>query len=651
MKKYIVLGLTALAFTACDDFLDRKPLDFGDSDSYYKSETHLKIAANDFYENLPANGTGSQNTGLYADDKESDNLCAPSAQIRLYYGNHRVPDINASEWKFGNFRGINYFLQKIEENAGQITGSPEMINHYIGEAYFFRAFEHYRLLRYFGDAPIITKFLSDDQEELVQASRRYPRNEVARFILEDLDRATSLLKNDAPETGRVTKAAAYALKSRVALQEATWEKYHAGTCFVPGGPNWPGASMYPNYQFPAGSAQAEINYFLEQAIEASQKAVENHGLSSNYLALFNSVDLSSNEEVILARYYMSGIFSHNASYYLKAGGGLGVTRQAVSSYLMANGLPIYASNSGFYGDETSFAEFRDRDPRLAGNRLPDGNYPANPNSSTENDKYMGFGTARPAGNVNQGDLKFYYKPNIDKTGQDKAPTGYELNKWVSDDASQRVQNGGTTAVPIFRAAECMLNYIEAYYELYHNLGGNCDLYWTQIRNRAGVDPDYQKTINATDMNQEREFDLAVYSHGNMVDATLYNIRRERRCELMAEGRRFDDLKRWRSLDNMVNYQPEGFKLWDKMQDMYTDTELSSGLSSSSESVYLRPLQAYASSIAYAGYTFPLPHYLEPIPVSDFLLTVDPSTGASIIYQNPGWPTTNAGLCDQSYPNL
>ena len=36
----------------------------------------------------------------------------------------------------------------------------------------------------------------------------------------------------------------------------------------------------------------------------------------------------------------------------------------------------------------------------------------------------------------------------------------------------------------------------------------------------------------------------------MIDKTLYNIRRERRCEFIAEGMRKDDLLRWRSLDKM-----------------------------------------------------------------------------------------------------
>ena len=236
MKKFIYLGVVALTLTSCNDFLEKEPLDFGSSESYYKTENDLKIAANAFYEYLPLNGSGSQNTGLYADDASSDNQCKPSADVLFYYGNKRVPDINNvpgtivnTNWDFAHFRGINFFLQKVKENEGKIVGSTAYINHYIGETYFFRAWEHFRLLRFYGDAPIVTELLPDDSQVLAEASKRRPRNEVARFILEDLDNAIDLLLDAAPEKGRITKAAAYALKSRVALHEATWEKYHAGT--------------------------------------------------------------------------------------------------------------------------------------------------------------------------------------------------------------------------------------------------------------------------------------------------------------------------------------------------------------------------------------------------------------------------------------
>ena len=60
-------------------------------------------------------------------------------------------------------------------------------------------------------------------------------------------------------------------------------------------------------------------------------------------------------------------------------------------------------------------------------------------------------------------------------------------------------------------------------------------------------------------------DLAVFSGDQKVDATLYNIRRERRCEFISEGMRWDDLKKWRSWDPAItgHYMLEGMNLWDE----------------------------------------------------------------------------------------
>ena len=641
MKKYIYIALSALALSSCNDFLEREPLDFASDESYYKTANDLRIAVNDFYEILPVNGGGSRNTGLYYDDVQSDNQATTAAQELMYPGNKRTVDISASEWNFSNLRGINFCIQKILENfKEEERASGTLIGHYLGEAYFFRAWDHFRLLRFFGDAPILTKMLSDDTSELIQASKRYPRNEVARFIIEQLDLAADLMQETPLEKGRLTRDAALALKSRVALYEATWEKYHAGTCFVPGNSKWVGKDLWPDFQFKAGSAEAEINWFLEQAIDASEKAVVNHPLSEDYMSLFNVIDLSDNQEVILARYYLPGILSHNCSTYLRNGGGCGVTRQAVNTFLMANGLPIYATGSNYYGDETSYDEFRDRDPRLAGERNADGSYNLN-----EIGRYT-FGAVRAAGTIMNGtDTIFHYAPFIYNTGQDRATTGYEVNKWVTMDQTQWTGNSSYTAVPIFRSAECMLNYIEAYYERYGALGGNCDTYWKAIRRRAGVDENYQATIAATVLANEN--DLATIWRGQTIDVTLYNIRRERRCEFIAEGRRLDDLKRWRAFENMVSWQPEGFKIWGVMQNMYSQQQLSS-VSKSSASLYMRPLQANTSNNAYNGYNFPKGHYLEPIPISEFALTIDPSTGKSVIYQNPGWPSNTSGTANSSY---
>ena len=630
--KYIFGAFLLAGSVASCNFLDREPMDFGDENAYYKTVDDLELAVNDFYQILPK--MEYLWGGPYEDDNTSDNQCGNWPNNMFYPGDKKTVQQANSEWKFVNLRGINFFINKTKEqmDAGAITGTKEFIDHYWGEGFFFRAYEHFRLLRNYGDAPILEVMLPDDEATLAQASKRRPRNEVARFIIEDLKRAEELMMENAPAEGRLSKDAARLLRARVALYEATWEKYHANTAFVPGNPKWVGASMYPDFQFKAGDAQKEIEYFLDQAIEAADLVASHRALDEDYIAMFNRLTpFSSNDEVILARYYQMGILSHSASNYLgRTGGGTGFTRALVNTFLMKNGLPIYADGSNYGGDTYMLDEMKDRDERLVNSVKIAG-------SDIE--------TVQGPDGTLVNDTIYYYRPQLTLSGNEASPTGYELKKWVSNEPGQQEQGQGTSATPILRAAEAYLIYLEAYYERHGNLGGNCDRYWTELRRRAGVDTDYNKTIAATDFSKEN--DLAVYSKGIEVDKTLYNIRRERRCELLGEGMRLDDLKRWRALDNMKDYQVEGMNLWDEMYKMYDNGALNGVVSPSGVSNYIRPLQKTSTSVAYNGYNFPKPHYLEPIPISEFLLTVDGS-GNSTLYQNPGWPTKSDGIADYSY---
>lgn len=630
--KYIFGAFLLAGSVASCNFLDREPMDFGDENAYYKTVDDLELAVNDFYQILPK--MEYLWGGPYEDDNTSDNQCGNWPNNMFYPGDKKTVQQANSEWKFVNLRGINFFINKTKEqmDAGAITGTKEFIDHYWGEGFFFRAYEHFRLLRNYGDAPILEVMLPDDEATLAQASKRRPRNEVARFIIEDLKRAEELMMENAPAEGRLSKDAARLLRARVALYEATWEKYHANTAFVPGNPKWVGASMYPDFQFKAGDAQKEIEYFLDQAIEAADLVASHRALDDDYIAMFNRLTpFSSNDEVILARYYQMGILSHSASNYLgRTGGGTGFTRALVNTFLMKNGLPIYANGRNYGGDTYMLDEMKDRDERLVNSVKIAG-------SDIE--------TVQGPDGTLVNDTIYYYRPQLTLSGNEASPTGYELKKWVSNEPGQQEQGQGTSATPILRAAEAYLIYLEAYYERHGNLGGNCDRYWTELRRRAGVDTDYNKTIAATDLSKEN--DLAVCSKGIEVDKTLYNIRRERRCELLGEGMRLDDLKRWRALDNMKDYQVEGMNLWDEMYKMYDNGALNGVVSPSGVSNYIRPLQKTSTSVAYNGYNFPKPHYLEPIPISEFLLTVDGS-GSSTLYQNPGWPTKSDGIADYSY---
>lgn len=71
--------------------------------------------------------------------------------------------------------------------------------------YFIRAWIYYSKLKSFGDFPIITEVLPDNQSVLTEKSVRQPRNLVARFIINQLDSAAKYMVDDISETNAINK--------------------------------------------------------------------------------------------------------------------------------------------------------------------------------------------------------------------------------------------------------------------------------------------------------------------------------------------------------------------------------------------------------------------------------------------------------------
>ncbi|MDR0572468.1 MAG: RagB/SusD family nutrient uptake outer membrane protein [Tannerella sp.] len=531
--------------------------------------------------------------------------------------------------------------------------------------YFLRAFEYAKKRQEFGDFPIIRYVLPDQKEPLIEAGKRYPRNEVARFILSDLDSAIMLLKPVSPDGKnlRISSYCAQLVKSREALFEATWLKYFKDTPFVPNGQGWPGKNKDYNasYQFPSGSIDNEIEFFLTQAMEAAQAVadniplVENNGIlqqteadvSNPYYDVYSVVDLSGFDEILLWRQYNKELgIIHNVPIGMQeAAFGNGMTRGLVDGFLMANGLPIYAAGSGYEDDDYIADVRKNRDGRLWLFLKEPGQI----NVIWDSPEGTHATPIEPIPAITHSDYGRRYV------------TGYSIRKGASFYGNQCGNSSGYTGLPVFRAVEAYLNYMEACYEKSGALDAKAQEYWRTIRNRAKTDADFNKTIAATDMQKEKPNDWGAYSGDKLIDATLYNIRRERRCELMAEGLRYSDLKRWRSMDQMITtpYHIEGFKIWGPMKDWY-NTGVNGGsiliyglnndrsnVSSPDLGVYLRPYEILSRSLVLEGYKWTMAHYLSPIAIQNFMNTTENNDiSQSPVYQNPGWPlTANQGALD------
>ena len=184
-------------------------------------------------------------------------------------------------WKWENIRNINYSLNTVlgHYQRGEISGSDQSIRQYIGELYFFRAYSYFTMLQMWGDLPIIKEALPDDNAILVAANTRSPRNEVARFIINDLDSARiCMTQNFDTRKNRLSPDVATLVKSRVALFEASWLKYFKGTPFVPNGEGWPGKNKdyNANYEYPSGSIDNEIAYFYQVASESAEEVADKY---------------------------------------------------------------------------------------------------------------------------------------------------------------------------------------------------------------------------------------------------------------------------------------------------------------------------------------------------------------------------------------
>lgn len=643
-------GLTAAS--SCNDFLNMEPLDQVTPGQYFNTADQVAAYSISQYNSLFSTHSGF-GAGTVNNDKNTDNMVAGGYSQAYFEKNQwRVP--NTGGWNFSQIRYCNYFFETVmpKYKAGQITGDDNAIRHYIGEMYFIRAWVYYSRLKTYGDYPIVTTVLPDIKEELVQHSARRPRNEVARFIISQLDSAAMYMQDDiSGNKTRITKNSALLVKSRVALYEATFEKYHRNTGRVPGDANWPGKKLYPDF---STNIDQEINWFLDQAMDAASQVADRVELTPNtgltnptgpgaitnwnpYFEMFGAEDMSVYPEVLFWKdYLISGdvSISHGTPAYIYSGGNNGMLKSFVDCFVMEDGLPYYKS-SNYMGDKRIMDVKANRDPRL---QL----------------FLLGEDDMLPSKNSEDGTFSAFKQPNvITAESQIQDQTGYRIRKCLTYDKNQIIsgQAQSTTGCVIFRAVEAYLNYLEAYYIKNGKVDGKADQYWKAIRTRAGINPDYSYTISNTDLAQET--DLAAHPGGYEVDATLYNIRRERRCEFIGEGMRWDDLVRWRAWDALLTtkFIPEGYNFWEEAYKTYklpdgTDainddpSSSTANMSSRHLSKYVRPFsKVKANNAVYDGFTWAKANYLSPIAINEIkLASPDNSVENSVIYQNPYWPS-------------
>ena len=195
----LCLGTALTGLTACNDYLDVVPESSITPETFFTAESDLAAYSINLY-SFTCITNGTYGISVFGNDNATDNQAATGYSSRWVPGEWKVgSSVTTSDWYFNDIRHCNYFFDQVlpKYEAGIITGTEANIRHYIGEMYVIRAYNYFNMLQNIGDCPIVTTALEDVEETLVEASKRRPRNQVARFILEDLDTAVSYLSESA----------------------------------------------------------------------------------------------------------------------------------------------------------------------------------------------------------------------------------------------------------------------------------------------------------------------------------------------------------------------------------------------------------------------------------------------------------------------
>ena len=597
MNKYIIkagklaLAVTVVGLAACSDkFLEEKKLygKYSDATVYNNYETAQNRIDNFYYQLLPGQKEGD---GMYADivstGSNDDDACSTEeyAGVSAWEDNTNILDyqiLNSKKWDhlyvefkenspYGQIRNINDAIDGLQNHS---TLSDNEKNELLGQAYFFRAWRYFTMVRWHGGVPIIKEVQNALYSKSMDGSlivHRSTTKECIDFICEDLDKAAELLPAQwgrvASNWGRVTKGTALALKGRALLLWAS-----------------------PLFNRSDEPARWEAAY---QANETARKVLEESGYglayennpgaatesAANWGKMFLNVqgsDGNVNEAVFVTLYnnlskqsdnseknngWEHGIRPKTAS----GGGGKSATAEIVDLFPMADGKRPGASTTYNYDKKAFFAN---RDPRFYRTFAFPGvkwTFDGNPKdllTAQLNDLVYPNITLKDGYPYNGADYVLWsYAWYKDATKQDsETSSGWYADALAdsrrsvyvrkrSDDSQLNagspmyiyVDNNGKcsfsqSGAPYMemRFAEVLLNLAEC--AAATNRGQEALDLLKRIRSRV-YDP---TTVDA-------DYGLVNGSRAETIEQVLY----ERQIELAYEGKRFEDMRRWLLFDGGV----------------------------------------------------------------------------------------------------
>ncbi len=488
MKRLIILALAlTTGLSACNDLLDKEPLDKISQYDYFKDATSLELFSNPFYNNMLAKEPFTQ---------QSDQLIQYNLSNEMIGGNKRTVPSTGGGWSWTDLRRMNTLLAM----ASEYCQDEAALIKYSAITRFFRAFFYFEKLKRFGDVPWYDKELGSADPELYKP--RDSRELIITNMIKDIDDAVNsggLTEEKTPY--RVNKWTALALKARFCLYEGTYRKYH--------GINLEGH----DYKFYLDLAAKTARQIID---ESPYKLFKTGKPETDYVTLFAKEDADPDEYMLAIKNDAGLQIFHNATGYavMVTQGRPGLTRKFVSSYLMKDGKRF--TDQPGWQEMMFLEETKNRDPRMA--------------QSIRTPGYKRIGST-----------------TVEAPDISVANTGYQLVKFVQARPPEGDRGDKSTCdMPVFRYTEVLLNYAEARAEADELTQNDLDISINEIRSRAGM-----PNLDMADANKNPDWYLSSeeYGYPNVTGANkgvILEIRRERAIELLEEGFRYNDLMRWKA---------------------------------------------------------------------------------------------------------
>lgn len=588
-----LLFLTLWMGGCSEDFLDLAPKDELSETTSFLSYDNVKTYAWGFYYAFPAyDGSRKDKQYEIAKDVEGDLMQDGDISGNAWLmGNVKVPSTDEFGWRipYQRIRRINIMLDNLD--GSNMTQTEK--DHWRSVGLFFRAYEYTHLISLYGAVPWIENNITDADTEVLYGERA-PRDEVAANILRDLTWAQEHIKENGDGPNTVNVHVVRAVISRFGLFEGTWRKYHS---------------------------LGDHEKYLQASIAASEKLMQAYPtLHPNFDELYNSESLEGVDGVILYKEYQEDVMHIlMATNFRSSNSSWDITRKGIDKFLCKDGKTIFNSPT-FDADadrKDKYAEFRNRDNRLLLTTPPpykiigqgafDWVHTADPADREYFDVMAAISDSehKTLPDLNWAGKTIKETPNLEEAGFNKSyATGYRIWKHYN-----QLNTGRSSAdfadAPIFKMDEVLLNYAEAKFEMGGFTQDIANVTINKLRVRGGV---ADMIINDIDASFDPTRDQSV-------DPVLFEIRRERAVELMGEGFRRDDLRRWKKMDYAAQVK---LGRWINTADYNKTYNIQGGAS-----------VGYIQFVHDTPPAFSEHYYLRPIPTDQIVLNPE-------IEQNPGW---------------